>query len=62
MCISMTIDLNGKIISDFNIMIDDIIWREMTVSGSDFYIPIIKTLPSPSCWIENRFFILDPVT
>ena len=37
MGISVTINLNGTIISDFTIMISGIIWRDMTVSGSDFW-------------------------
>ena len=36
MCIGMTIDPNGTILSDFIIMLGGIIWRDMTVSGSDF--------------------------
>ena len=33
----MTIDLNGTIISFFAIMLGGIIWKDMMVSGSDFW-------------------------
>ena len=37
MCIRMTIDINGNIISDSTIMLGGIIWRDMRVSSSDFW-------------------------
>ena len=37
MGISVTIDINDTIISDFTIMLGEIIWRDMTVSGSEFW-------------------------
>ena len=36
MGIGVTIDINGTIISDFTTMLGGIIWRDMTVSSSDF--------------------------
>ena len=35
--IGMTININGTIIYDFTIMLGGIIWRDMTVSGGDFW-------------------------
>ena len=51
MGIEITFDLSGAIISDFAIMIGGIIWRDMTVSGSDFWYSY--------AWNPFIIFILD---